>query len=330
MTKFSKNKLDELANMIGKDRVSFNEPLAQHTWMKIGGPADLFLVARSAKDLSLAVSLAKKNKIAYTVLGGGSNVLVKDGGISGLVIKNQADKVSFGGFGGKIKDKKVGMEKAIVKAESGAVVNQVVRFTLEESLAGLEEFLGIPGTIGGAVYNNSHHLDHLIGDCVSEVGVVDEKGEEKIYTKFEMKFAYDYSVLQRTNEVILWASFLLRRGDKKKLWEKAETALKRRRDTQPLQIPSSGCMFKNIGEANAIRFNTPNRSTSAGFLIDQAGLKGTRVGGAEVSDKHANFIVNTGEATAKDVIELSEKVIDKIKDKYGVTLEREVFIIGED
>jgi UDP-N-acetylmuramate dehydrogenase len=330
MKNFSKADLTGLANDIGRDKVSFNEPLKNHTWIKIGGPADLFFVAQSFGDLLTAVSAAVRRGIAYTVLGGGSNVLVKDGGIRGLTIKNRADKISFGGFKGKVKGKKAGVDKAIVKAESGAIVNQLVRFSLDESLGGLEEFLGIPGTVGGAIYNNSHHLTHLIGDYVSEVSVVGEDGKEKIYKKGDLKFAYDYSVLQKTNEVVLWASFLLKAGDKADLWKKAEAALKRRRDTQPLEKASSGCMFKNIGEANAILYNTPNRSTSAGFLIDKAGLKGLKVGGAIVSEKHANFILNTDNAKAKDVMDLSNLVIEKIKEKYGVPLEREVFFIGED
>ena len=330
MNKFSKNKLEAVAKQIDDKRVSFNEALAPHSWMKVGGPADLFFVATSADDLKLAVKAAFAHGVSYTVLGGGSNVLIKDGGIRGLVIKNRAEKISLAGVTGKREGSSMDVSGAVVKAESGVVVNQLVRYTIEESLAGLEEFLGIPGTVGGAVFNNSHHLDHLIGDYISEVGVVNEAGEEIVYKNSEMGFDYDDSRLQGTKEVVLWAKFSLIKGDKKQLWQLAEAALRRRRDTQPLEMPSSGCMFKNIGKANAIRFNTPNGATGAGFLIDQAGLKGLKQGKAMVSDKHANFIINTGGASAKDVMKLSELVFKKVKDKYGVQMQKEVFFIGED
>lgn len=327
---FSPSQLAALVNDVGEARVTRNEPLKNHTYMKVGGPADVFFIARSEEDLKTAVRAAIKHHLPYHVLGGGSNVVIRDGGLRGLVVKNRADKISLAGFKGTVTASRAGVNSALVKAESGVIVNYLVRFTLEESLGGLEEFLGIPGTVGGAIINNSHHLGHLIGNYIQNVTVLDRHGKEKVYSQKELQFAYDYSILQRTHEVVLSAIFSLKSADKNVLWQKAEAALRRRRDTQPLEFPSSGCMFKNIGQAAALTYNTPNHATSAGFLIEAAGLKGERVGGAKVSEKHANFIVNTGTATAKDILTLAQKIRTTIKAKYGVTLESEVFVLGDE
>jgi len=316
-------------NSLGSSRVKISESLAPHTYMKVGGPADLFFTATTKQDLIDAVQTAIKNKVNHFILGGGSNILVSDSGIKGLVIKNRADTIKIIGLSGKLKNQRAGINQAVIEVQAGATVNQLVRFTIEESLKGLEEFLGIPGTVGGAVYNNSHHLDHLIGDHIKEVEVIDQKGKVKTYTQKQMHFAYNYSILQKTKEVVLSVKFQLKSGNKTQLWQKAEAALKRRRDTQPLEFPSSGCMFKNIGKAQALLHNTPNQATSAGFLIDNAGLKGTQIGGAKVSEKHANFIINTGNATAKDIKKLTQLVQKRIKEKYHINLKSEVFFIGE-
>jgi UDP-N-acetylmuramate dehydrogenase len=322
--------LDKIISSIGADRIKKNFPLSQITWMKVGGPADVFFVSHTKQDLIDIVSLCIKYDQKFTVLGGGSNILIKDGGIRGVVIQNKCNKISLVGIKGGVVNKKTGISSVSLKAESGAFVNALVRYSIDESLEGLEEFLGIPGTVGGAVFNNSHHLDHLIGDNIVEVEVIGKDGEIKSYSQAKMKFGYDYSILHQTKEVVLSATFKLSLGDNQKLWQKAEAALKRRRDSQPLEVPSSGCMFKNIGQSQAFQFNTPDHQTSAGFLIDKAGLKGKQIGGAQVSQVHANFIVNTGNATAADIIKLKDFVAKSVKDKFGVTLETEVFFIGED
>ena len=188
--------------------------------------------------------------------------------------------------------------------------------------------LGLPGSVGGAVYNNSHHLDKLFGDHIIEVEVLDFEGKIKKYTQKDCQFDYDYSVFHKTKEVILSASFQLKRGDKDELWAIANEAVKRRATTQPLGIPSSGCLFKNIPLADAMRLGTPDTTQSVGYLLDKAGLKGLRVGGASVSDVHANFIVNDGTATSQDVLDLIKLIKSKIKVEYGVDLTEEVIIIA--
>ncbi len=289
-----------------------NEPLSRHTYFKIGGPAEVFTIVKQKQDLQDLVSFCRKQHIPLMILGGASNVLVSDNTIPGLVIKNMTSDIAIHSQSD---------QKAEVTADSGVITNMLVRKTIDEGLEGLEYFLGVPGTIGGAVYNNSHFMTQLIGDHVKEVTVVDMVGDVKTYTQQELHFAYDYSILHETKDIILSITFQLQQGDKNTLEERAKHATHKRASTQPLGIPSSGCMFQNAVFPDGKR-------VSAGYLIDQAGLKGMRVGDAMVSDKHANFIVNLGSATAADVDELARKVQKTIKEKFGVELKREVFSLG--
>lgn len=307
-------------------KILYNEPLAKHTYMKIGGPADQFVEVMSKDDLIEAVRYAIKDKIPYIVIGGGSNVLVADKGFRGLIIKNKTSHIQLKGFAGGVQNGKVDLKEVLVEAESGVPANLLIRYTLDQGLAGLEEMLGLPGSVGGAVYNNSHHLDKLWGDHIVEVEVIDGEGKLKKYSHDDLNLAYDYSILHKTKETVLTATFQLVKGDKTKLWEVATEAVKRRSATQPLGKPSSGCMFKNISLADKMRLGVP--TLSVGYLIDKSGLKGMRVGGASVSDVHANFIVNDGSATSSDVLSLIKEVKKIIKEKYGVNLELEVIPIG--
>ncbi len=300
--------------------------LAKHTYFKLGGPADFFVEAKTKEELIEAVRYAIDQKLPYLVLGGGSNVLIGDLGFHGLVIKNRTSGVKIKGFAGGVDKGKVDLKEAIIESDSGVTANYLIRYTLDEGLAGLEDMLGLPGTVGGAVYNNSHHLDKLWGDHIVEVEVLDLEGKIKKYTQKECQFDYDYSIFHKTKETILSASFQLKRGDKAALWEIATAAVKRRSSTQPLGKPSSGCMFKNISLADRMRLGVP--TASAGYLIDKAGLKGLSVGGAVVSDIHANFIVNEGSATATEVWDLVTQVKAIIKEKFGVDLVEEVIAIG--
>lgn len=303
--------------------------LAPHTYFKLGGPADSFAVAATTEELIRLVRTAIKDRVPYLVLGGGSNVLIADKGFRGLVIKNKTSRIKLKGFTGKASRGMIDLKEVVVCADSGVPANLLVRYTLDEGLAGLEDFLGLPGTVGGAIYNNSHHMGQLIGDLVVEVTALNKQGELITLSPRELKFAYDSSVFQSTGDTILTASFQLKRGDKAILWERANAAVIRRASTQPLGAPSSGCVFKNISVADAMRLGTPNQTCSAGYLIDKAGLKGMAVGGAVVSDLHANFILNSGTATAKDVLDLIKVIKSKVKAKFGVDLVEEIVIIGD-
>ncbi len=310
---------------LGRDRLKFDEPLAKHTYFKLGGPADLLYEAKTSSELVAAVESAVLYKIPYLVIGGGSNILVTDAGYRGLVIKNRTSQIQLKGFAGGVDKGKLDLKEAIVQADSGVPANLLIRYTLDQGLSGLEDMLGLPGTVGGAVYNNSHHLDKLFGEHIIEVEAIGHDGKLKKYTQNELAFAYDYSIFHKTKETIVSASFQLKRGDKDQLWEIANAAVKRRATTQPLGVPSSGCMFKNIPLADKMRLGVP--TPSVGYLIDKAGLKGLQVGGASVSQVHANFIVNDGTATSDDVLALIKQIQAKIKAKYGVKLELEVIVI---
>lgn len=314
-----------LIHALGETRVKTNEPLAPHTYFKLGGPADLLYEARTADELVCAVQSSILYQVPYLVIGGGSNILFSEAGFRGLVIKNKTSSIQLKGFAGGVAKGKLDLKEAIVQADSGVPANLLIRYTLDQGLAGLEDMLGLPGTVGGAVYNNSHHLDHLWGDHIVEVEYLSADGVRGKYTPKELDFAYDYSIFHKTKEIILSASFLLKQGDKAALWEIANAAVQRRSATQPLGIPSSGCMFKNIPLADKMRLGI--HTASAGYLIDKAGLKGARVGGAVVSDVHANFITNDGTATPQDVLDLIKLVKQQVKIKFGVDLIEEVIIL---
>lgn len=311
-----------------------NIELSKHTYFRLGGPADFFVEASTREELIEAVQYGITNNLSYIVLGSGSNVLISDSGFRGLVIKNKTSEVRLRGFTGSITKwqalpagRQVNLKEVVVQADSGVIVNYLIRYTLDQGLGGLEDMLGLPGTVGGAVYNNSHHLDKLWGDHILEVEVIDRSGKIKKYTQQECHFGYDASIFHKTKEIILSASFQLTRGDKEELWKIANAAVKRRAKTQPLGAPSSGCIFKNIPIADAMRLGTPNGTRSVGYLIDKAGLKALRVGGAYVSEIHANFIINDGTATTQDVLDLIAQIKTQVKTKFGVDITEEVFVI---
>lgn len=308
-----------LDQLVAKLRVRFpnlkffeHEVLAKHTYFKIGGPADIFCTVRSRDDFVSLVSFARRENIPLTVLGGGSNVIVSDAGIHGLVVQNACADFKISGTS--------------VDTEAGVVVNLLVRKTVDAGLKGFEHFMGLPGTVGGAVYNNSHYKKELIANHLVSVEVVDSGGELKSLKKSQLEFGYDYSSFQATKDVIVAARFMLQRGDRSELEQIARAATKYRAETQPLGIPSSGCVFKNVPIPEHMREMFHGQTVvSAGWLIDQAGLKGLRIGDAVVSNIHANFIVNLGSASAADVTALVDLVQSRVQKKYGLKLEREVF-----
>jgi UDP-N-acetylmuramate dehydrogenase len=296
------------------NRVEPQASLAPYTYVKIGGPAQWLLIINNALELEQAITAARKDNLSFQVLGSASNVIISDAGISGLIIINRAQEI-------RLKD------STKVVAESGALMSQLVHFTLQNKLSGLEEFLGIPGTVGGAIYNNSHHLTHLIGDYVESVLILTRQGEKKHLAQADCGFAYDKSVFQQTNDIILSVTFTLApaTAEMKPL---AIAALKRRKDTQPLEYPNSGCMFKNVDPKTAAQVGMPPGVVAAGWLVDQSGCKDMQVGQAKVSPKHANFIINLGGATAADYVTLSNQVRQIVHEKFGLWLDREIFFLG--
>lgn len=328
----TKSNLEKIAKELGVDRVKYDEPLSEHTYFKIGGPADLFYLAKTADQLIQAVQASIRHQVPYFVLGGGSNILVGDKGFRGLVIKNRADAVRTIGFQGKVSQKRTKISSALVEAETGSMVSKLVRFSIEEGLSGLEVFLTVPGTVGGAIYNNSHYRpekDEFFGNFLHSALILDKNGKKKQVDQRYFNFSYDYSNLHKTHNTVIKATFSLTGGNKDEIWKRATRLIKRRNQRQPIGIACSGCTFKNISKADAFRLGTPNHTQSTGYLIDKAGLKGETVGKLRISDVHASFIENTDGATAKDALKLIDKIKDKVFTKFGVKLELEIFLVGE-
>ena len=327
------NKLKELEKVLGQNRIRVNEPMGAHTTFKIGGPAEFYIDVSTVDYLVKAVHTARSVGLPVFIFGGGSNIIVSDAGLAGLVIKNNCRRFEVMRASGKVKrvDGKptIDLDKALVFAEAGVIINQLVRFMIDQGLGGLEYQLGLPGTVGGGVYMNSNFPKKgtYVGDGLFKATLLGKDGSIKEVDHAYFKFAYDYSVLQETEEILLSCVFKLNAMDKEELWERGMEALKYRDSTQP-KGASAGCTFRNISIVEALRVPTPDRITSAGFLVDQAGLKGKKVGDAMISDVHANFILNLGQAKAQDVVTLVRLMKDEVYKKFGVHLALEVRTVG--
>lgn len=311
-------------------RFQENVLLRQFTTWKIGGPADFFYDAQTVDALVAAVVKARQMGLAVTILGGGSNVLISDAGIRGAVIKNSTGAIRIRGMKGKI-EHGTARGSVFVEADSGVVCNKLVRFTIEEGLGGLEAHLGLPGTVGGAVFMNSKwtHPPSSVGDVVVQATILTPSNEIKVVERSYFRFAYDASSIQKTGDVVLRVVFALTPQERGALWKIAEQSVAYRRESQPQGVKTSGCTFRNLTKAQAIAAGTPNHTMSAGFLIERAGLKGVSVGDAQISPIHANFIINKGRATARDVVELIERARSAVKAQFGVVLEEEIVRLGE-
>ena len=307
-----------------------NVLLAPFTTFKIGGRAEFFYEARTVTELAEAVTKGRKLGLPITILGGGTNVLIGDKGIRGLVIKNNTAAITIRGAKGSYRaGRKVGF--VYVEADSGVVFNKLVRFTVEEGLGGLEAHLGLPGTVGGAIFMNSKWTKPVsyVGDAVYQATILTPKNETRIVDRSFFRFAYDTSIIQKTRDIVLRIVFALTPGEKDDLWKVANESIAYRRESQPQGVKSPGCTFRNISKSQAVVAVTPNHTTSAGFLVDHAGLKGVMVGDAQISPVHANFIVNTGHAIAADVVTLIELARRKVKEQFGVELVEEIVRLGE-
>lgn len=330
----NQDQTDIIKNTLGPLRVRENESLSKHTYFKIGGPARLFFAARSIEDLKLVLETAHQYQIPYVVLGGGANVLVSDRGFDGLIIQNMVSGVKLVGVKGTIGKTGRGIKNALVWTASGTPMNQLARFTIDQGLQGLEFLLSVPGTVGGGIKINAHfevERGEFLGDRLVSAALFDpQNGQIKTVQNNYFGFAYDQSKIQETGEIVLEAIFKLDKGASlESLWQKAMDNVKRRNREQPIGVACSGCTFRNISHDDAMRLATPNLTTSTGYIIQSLGLKGVKISGAQISDHHANFIINNGEATATDVLKLINLVKDKAKEVYGLDLKEEIFYIGD-
>lgn len=277
-----------------------NIPLKDYTTFKIGGPAKYFCVVKNKEDLIKAVSFAKEEKLPYFILGGGSNLLVSDKGYGGLVIKMQNTECL--------------PQNTQITAGAGITLARLLGCAANAGLSGLEWASGIPGaTLGGAVRGNAGAFNSETKDSIVRVEAFDFRGLKfKTFTKKECKFAYRSSIFKKNPSLIIWSCVLkLENKDKEKIKEKMVEVLSYRREKHP-KLPSAGSVFKNL------------KKVRARDLIEEAGLKGKKIGGAQISEQHANFIVNAGGAKAKDVLKLIDSAKKDVKNKFGVVIEEEI------
>lgn len=303
-----------LRDAFGAERVRKNAVLAPLTTFKVGGPADWLLELHGGEELKRAASIAQGARVRLTVIGGGSNVLVSDAGVRGIVVRVH---------GGEVR----ALTASTVRADAGVTINGLVRWTVGRGIAGLEAWAGTPGTVGGAIFGNAHFRGRLISELIERVTLVTSAGAIADVAVADMEFGYDYSRLHRTREVVVSADFRVSRGDPSVLRATARESLAFRKRTQPLESASAGCIFQNPDPA---RDRVPDGiPPSAGALVDRAGLKGAREGAARVSPTHANFIVNEGGATAREIRTLIERCKSEVAARFGVTLREEIVYIGE-
>jgi UDP-N-acetylmuramate dehydrogenase len=309
--------LDTLIAIVGRDGVQVNRPLAPLTTFHVGGPADYLVEARDARQIVETLAAAREANVPVTVLGGGSNVLIGDRGIRGVVLVPRDRSVSREDAGG-------------VRAGAGLTINGLVRWTIGQGLAGIEAWAGTPGTVGGAIHGNAHFQGKLIGDLVREVRLVSRDGDVRDVRDVpaaEMAFGYDASRLQGSGEVLLSAVFNVTSGEPEQLRATARASLAFRKRTQPLDVPSAGCIFQNPDPG---RERVPDGiPASAGALIDRAGLKGSTQGDARVSQTHGNFIVHEGAANAAEIRALIERCKTDVSARFGVRLREEIVYLGE-
>jgi UDP-N-acetylmuramate dehydrogenase len=296
---------EKLINITSENNVMVNEPLKNHTYTHLGGAADILVTPETYEQVRQIVKLANHEDVPFTLLGNGSNLIVKDGGIRGIVMNLN-------------KLKEIRTEGNKVVAQSGARIIDVSREALKEHLTGLEFACGIPGSVGGALYMNAGAYGGEIKDCLESTVVVDRNGDLLSLSADELDLEYRRSNIPDKGYIVLEGTFALKEGNYDEIKAVMDDLTFKRESKQPLEYPSCGSVFKRPP------------GYFAGKLIQDSGLQGTQIGGAQVSLKHAGFIVNKDHATAEEYIRLIRHVQATVKDKFGVSLEREVRIIGED
>jgi len=294
---------EEIRRLI-KGKVLFNVPMKRFTSMKVGGPVDVLLFPRNVGELKKVVRYARKKSIPITILGKGTNMIVRDKGIRGWMINLMQGL------------KKIRAEREVVEAEAGASLQRLVQFSVQKGLTGFEPFYGIPGTVGGGLSMNAGAWGSELKDILLSMTLMKENGDIIERPRSRLRFSYRGLALP-SKWVILKGRFQLKKGKKKEMVERIKSYSEQRREKQPLDYPSAGSIFKNPAGGGAGRW------------IEDAGLKGYRIGQAMVSERHANFIINLGNATATEVIHLMEWVEKKVSEEKGVALEREVKVVGE-
>lgn len=301
--------IEDMSKYIDTSRIKINEPMSKHTTFKLGGVADALVMPESVEELIAVLGYAKERKIPVTVIGNGSKILVLDGGIRGIVVKlaSKFAKVEFDG--------------EYVKAMSGVTLPYIARLAKAESLSGLEFACGIPAALGGAIFQNAGAYDGDMASAIEEVTYLDENLNLVTKKNTELEFGYRNSFFKKNKDkgyVIVSAVLRLHKGVSQDIERKMQENTEKRTSKQPLEYPSAGSVFKRP------------EGYFVGKLVEDAGLKGKEIGRAQVSEKHTGFIVNKGGATSKDVVDLIEYIKADILEKFGVKLEEEIIIMGEE
>lgn len=355
--KIEKLKIEEFSKKLDPQKVKLNEPIAPYTGLKIGGPADIMYFAQSSKDLKEVVLLAREENMPVTLIGGGTNILVSDNGISGLVIISTKGDIRIGNeIDEETEDKKAEQEidltyrwesdtskgtfrgiefkdldydetalpKVEVEMDAGVNLPYALTYLIEKGLTGLQWYAGIPGTIGGAVFNNIHGGTHFIGELVKSVEVLDMQGQIKTLTIADLGAGYDRSRFHKSGEIILSVKFNMYKGDAEKAKYVAQEWAKRKK-IQPRNSP--GCAFGNITQLQKEKHNYP--TTSIGYIVEHViNMADLRIGDAMISPDHHNFIINLGNATAKDYLAIVKEIYRKTLEKTGIELVPEIFFLG--
>lgn len=293
-----------LRSQVPEECIKKDEPMGKHTTFRVGGNADFFVEIGSSEELANIIKYLKETDHSYFILGNGSNLLVGDKGYEGVIL-HLGDRFA-----------RIRIEDDVVTAQAGALLSTVAKAAAKNGLTGLEFASGIPGTIGGAMVMNAGAYDGEMKQVVTQVTVMTEQGEILELDNETMEFGYRTSIVKNRPLIVLWAQMTLAKGDMREIQEKMDDFGNRRRSKQPLEYPSAGSTFKRP------------EGYFAGKLIMDAGLRGYRIGGAQVSEKHCGFIINVGNASAADISELMDEVVEKVKDQFAVTLEPEVIRIG--
>lgn len=294
--------LEEIQKIVSKDKIFTNEPMSKHTSFKIGGPAEIFVKINNVEELKLIIKISKQAEVPITVVGNGSNLLVSDDGIRGIVLKIEFDKIEI-------------EESGKLKVGSGVKLAFLAQKCLKEKLEGFEFASGIPGTIGGAIRMNAGAHGSEMKDIVKKITCMTRDGKIQVISNEEAKFEYRNSIFSKNDYIILEAEIQLRKGNPEEIRSKMDEYATYRKEKQPIEYPSAGSTFKRGND-----FITAK-------LIDECGLKGYQIGGAQVSEKHAGFIINKGNATAEDVKQLMKYVEEQVYNKFGKKIEPEIEII---
>lgn len=297
--------IQKFIGLLGEERVYIQEPMSRHTTFRIGGPADYFLVPESCGQICDILSICREEQLPFFILGNGSNLLVSDAGYRGVIIQIFRNM------------NKISVEGENLRVSAGALLSAVAAAAKNASLTGFEFAGGIPGTMGGAVVMNAGAYGGELKDVLSEATVLTKEGKVLKLTAQELEMGYRSSIVKKAGYLVLEAVISLKKGNYDEISMQMKELSQKRISKQPLEYPSAGSTFKRP------------EGYFAGKLIMDTGLRGYRVGGAQVSEKHCGFVINIGNACAKDVKDLMDDVIDKVRDKFGVTLEPEVKFLGE-